>query len=159
MQLCPRFLSCWLGEAPTLRPAPAPPARTLPADLPDTLARAEGLDRSGGYLLLGVLPELDIALYCDNAQVRDTAHLRYGEHFQSFDQEIWSDPTVLPRLTWSDGADGALPGLAVHYLSHQGTFFDGERYHPGLAGEEVVCQWDGTQWTDVHFRSHPIPYS
>ncbi len=153
------------GPAPT----PTPPAEAaapeeadeLPDALPDKLATAEDLTGEGGYLLLGEVPEEDIALYCDNLEERNRAYIRYGEHFQTFDQQVWPDPTVLPELTWDDWDEDGQRELTVKYLRHEGTYFDGEKYEPGLVYEQVVYEWDEAQqtWTDIHFHSSgPVQY-
>lgn len=148
------------GKAPG-RPAPGASARHLsvtPADrapegLPTALATPEDMDGSGGYLLLGEVPEADVALYCENDEARSRACLRYGTHFQAFDQQACPDPTVLPQLLWADWDGDNQPDLTVRYLRHEGVYFDGKDYSPGLVCEEVVYLWEGDHWKDLHFRS------
>lgn len=118
-----------------------------PPELPTALASASDLDGGGGYLLLG--ETADIALYCDNLEERSQAYIRYGDAFQAFRQEAWTDPSVLPELSWSE----ATGELTVKYLRHEGVYFDGETRSLGLVYEMVLYQWDGTRWTDVHFTS------
>lgn len=140
-------------------PTPAPDVeldrKELMEYLPTTLAKMEDIDGSGGYLLIGEIPEADIALYCDNLEDRDMAYIRYGEHFQAFQQKAWMDPTVLPELDWQDWDDDGAMELVVKYLRHEGTFFDGQSASPGLVCEMVVYKWDENQnqWTDIHFYS------
>ncbi len=124
-------------------------------DLPTALAKMEDIDGSGGYLLIGELAEADIALYCDNSEDRDMAYIRYGEHFQAFQQKALIDPTVLPELDWQDWDDDGAMELVVKYLRHEGTYFDGQSASPGLVCEMVVYKWDENQnqWTDIHFYS------
>lgn len=124
-------------------------------DLPTALAKMEDIDGSGGYLLIGEIAEADIALYCDNSEDRDMAYIRYGEHFQAFQQKAWIDPTVLPELDWQDWDDDGAMDLVVKYLWHEGTYFDGQSASPGLVCEMVVYKWDENQnqWTDIHFYS------
>ncbi len=162
---------------PSSAPTPTPPVGSAapeetderPDDLPDELATAEDLTGEGGYLLLGKAyapiacprptpteetPE-EVALYCDNLEERNRVYLQYGEHFQAFEQLAWPDPTVLPELTWDDWDEDGERELTVKYLRHEGTYFDGEKYEPGLVYEQVVYQWDEAQqtWTDIHFHS------
>lgn len=125
----------------------------LPEDLPAVLAAPEDIGGEGAYLLLGELPEEDIALYCDNSSQRQQVYLRCGEHFQAFTENPWPDPTILPELTWTDWDGDGTPDLLVRYLRHEGTYFDGESLSPGLVCQEVVYQWDGQQWNDIHFYS------
>jgi len=132
---------------------PSAPEETVPDGLPDTLASEEDLTGEGGYLLLGEIPEEDIALYCDNLEERNQVYLRYGEHFQSFEQPVWSDPTVLPELSWEDWDEDGQMDLCVKYLRHEGVYFDGEKNTPGLVHEFVVYQWKDGQWIDLHFTS------
>ena len=134
-------------------PADAPDLLSLPDGLPTAPAAPGDLDASGGYLLLGEIPEEDLALYCDNAPERTRAYLRYGESFQAFDQDAWADPTILPELEWADWDEDGTMDLIVKYLRHQGAYFDGTTTLPGLVCEEVVYQWDGSRWTDIHFYS------
>lgn len=124
-------------------------------DLPTALAKMEDMDGSGGYLLIGEIVAADIALYCDNSEDRDMAYIRYGEHFQAFQQKAWIDPTVLPELDWQDWDDDGAMELVVKYLRHEGTYFDGQSASPGLVCEMVVYKWDENQnqWSDIHFYS------
>lgn len=126
---------------------------SLPKDLPGKLATPEDLTGKGGYLLLAEIPEEDIALYCDNLEERNQVYIRYGEHFQAFDQQVWTDPTVLPELTWGDWDEDGKQDLSAKYLWHEGIYFDGEKTSPGLVYEFVVYQWEKEQWTDIHFTS------
>lgn len=125
----------------------------LPENLPDTPATAESLTGEGGYLLLGCLPEADIALYCDNLEERNQVYLRYGEAFQKFEQKVWTDPTVLPELSVQDQDEDGVKEIAVRYLRHEGEYFDGETTSPGLVCEFVIYRWDENKWTDIHFSS------
>jgi len=149
---------------PDTATTPAPPAETtiiplledtssLPKDLPDELATEEELTGKGGYLLLGEIPEEDIAVYCDNLEERRQVYIRYGEHFQAFEQQVWPDPTVLPELIWDDWDEDGREELSVKYLRHEGIYFDGEKTSPGLVYEFVVYQWENEQWRDIHFTS------
>lgn len=133
--------------------APAGDLLPLPEDLPTELAHADDLDGAGGYLLIGQVPEADIALYCDNDQIRSQVYIRFGTHFQAFGQEAWIDPTLLPEVSWTDWDGDGERDLVVDYLRHQGTYFDGTTTSPGIVGEQVVYQWDGSRWTDLHFFS------
>lgn len=146
-----------LEDMQKLTPAPdmEPDRKELMEDLPTTLAKMEDIDGSGGYLLIGEIAEPDIALYCDNSEDRNMAYIRYGEHFQAFQQKAWIDPTVLPELDWQDWDDDGAMELVVKYLWHEGTYFDGQSASPGLVCEMVVYKWDENQnqWTDIHFYS------
>lgn len=125
----------------------------LIGELPTVLATAEDINGNGGYLLIGEIAEADISLYCDNLAERNKAYIRYGKHFQTFEQNVWADATILPELDWTDwDGDGSMD-LVIKYLRHEGTYFDGEASMPGLVCEEVVYQWDGGQWADIHFSS------
>lgn len=115
----------------------------LPENLPKTLADESDLDENGGYLLLGEVPEADIALYCDNAAERNYAYLRCGEHFQAFPEDVWPDPTVLPELAWNEETGE----LTILYYRHQGTYFDGESCSPALVHYEKIYTQEGSQWT------------
>lgn len=124
----------------------------VPEGLPETLASADDLDRNGGYLLIGKITEPEIALYCDNNATRNKVYIRYGEHFQAFDQEAWLDPTVLPELSADTDEEGVLT-LTVKYLRHEGTYFDGETSSPALVCEQVLYRWENDAWTDIHITS------
>ena len=123
------------------------------SSLPSELASAEDLTGNGGYLLIGQVPDEDIGIYCDNAETRDLVYIRYGTHIQSFQQEAWADPTILPRVEWEDWDGDGKKDLVIDYLRHEGEYFDGETTSPGVVGEKVVYQWDGEKWTDIHFSN------
>lgn len=148
---------CVGAAAPASETEPETEELCLPENLPEVLASAGDVDGSGGYLMIGAMPEADIALYCDNLEERNSAYIRYGEHFQRFGQEAWTDPAVLPELDWRDWDEDGTMELVVKYLRHEGTFFDGESVSPGLVYELVVYKWDETRWTDIHFSSGGPP--
>ena len=129
-------------------------AGELPPDLPTALASEADLTGEGGYLLLGEAAEGEIGLYCDNAKERTQVYLRYGTHFQAFSQSgVWTDPDLFPKVAWYDWDGDGAADLVVDYLRYEGVYFDGETASPGIVGEQVVYQWDGAQWTDLHFGS------
>lgn len=122
-----------------------------PDSLPTTLATESDINSEGGYLLLGNIPDENIAIYCDNSKERNRAYIQYGEHFQAFEQKAWEDPTIFPELEWKDWDGDGNMDLIIKYLRHEGTYFDGETSQPGIVYEEVVYQWNGKSWTDIHF--------
>lgn len=124
-----------------------------PSSLPSELASTDDLNYDGGYLLIGEVPEEDIGVYCENVEVRDRVYIRYGTHIQSFQQEAWVDPTILPRVEWKDWDGDGKNELVIDYLRHEGEYFDGETTSPGIVGEQVVYRWDGDKWTDIHFTA------
>lgn len=126
---------------------------TLPDNLPTTLATESDINGEGGYLLLGSIPDENIAIYCDNSEERNQVYIRYGDHFQAFEQKAWEDPTILPELEWTDWDGDGNKDLIVKYLRHEGTYFDGETSQPGIVYEKVVYQWNGESWTDIHFTA------
>lgn len=129
-------------------------AETLDLSLfPSVLASAKDLNGDGGYLLIGEVPEEDIGIYCDNSEIRDRVFIRYKSHIQSFQQDAWVDPTILPKVEWLDWDNDGKDDLVIEYLRHEGEYFDGESTSPGVVGEYVIYQWDGEKWTDVHFYS------
>lgn len=117
------------------------------------MASAEDLNDAGGYLLIGAVPEEDISIYCENAETRDWVYIRYGTHIQSFRQEAWADPTILPRVEWQDWDGDGNNELVVDYLRHEGEYFDGKAASTGVVGERVVYRWDGEKWTELHFSN------
>lgn len=123
----------------------------LPDSLPTILTTESDINGEGGYLLLGNIPDENIAIYCDNSEERHRVYIQYGEHFQAFEQKAWEDPTILPELEWKDWDGDGNMDLIVKYLRHEGTYFDGEASQPGIVYEEVVYQWNGEAWTDIHF--------
>lgn len=123
----------------------------LPDNLPMNLATSLDINGEGGYLLLGNIPDEGIAIYCDNLEERNQVYIQYGEHFQMFEQKAWEDPTILPELDWEDWDEDGNMDLIVKYLRHEGTYFDGKTSSPGTVYEEVVYQWNGACWTDIHF--------
>ena len=124
----------------------------LPNDLPVKLATSSDInDGESRYLLLGKIPNENIAIYCDNSEERNRVYIQYGEHFQMFEQKAWEDPTILPEIAWEDWDEDGNKDLIVKYLRHEGTYFDGETFSKGIVYEEVVYQWNGEYWTDIHF--------
>lgn len=123
----------------------------LPENLPVNLATPSDVDDKGGYLLLGSIPDEKVAIYCTNSEDRNQVFIQYGEHFQMFPQKAWEDPTILPELTWADWDEDGTMDLIIKYLRHEGTYFDGETSSSGTVYEEVIYQWNGEYWTDIHF--------
>lgn len=125
-----------------LRFQPLPEDGDLPAELTDPSLVPEHYD----FNLLAELPEKDIALYRDYGETK--IYLRYGEHFQVFEQDI-SALDMLPEMEetkWNDNF-----AVSVRYRHHDVT---GES--PCVTGETVMYSWCGDHWMDVHLGTDEV---
>ncbi|MDE7246085.1 MAG: hypothetical protein K2O18_19220 [Oscillospiraceae bacterium] len=98
------------------------------------------LSQPDEWVMLAEVPEKEIVLYqhhYNNMKV----YLRYGKHFQEFEQDI-SLLDMVPEAVETEW-EGEY-ALSVFYRHHAGN--------GGITGETAVYSWDGTSWT-----AHPFP--
>ena len=122
----------------------------LPDDLPtEFMDMSRPAEEQGEWLLLAQWPEADIALYRTNSD-DGKVYLRYGEEFQMFEQDL-SRLDMLPEMEKIEHGEGW--GVGVWYKRHEGTYFNGESYEPGVVAEYVAYGREDGYWSENHFGS------
>ena len=128
----------------------------VPADLPTAMMDlSRPAQEQGNWLLLAKVPESDIALY-RSAWDDQHVYLRVtNQCFQAFERDL-SGMELLPTLDlWDTDADLA---VQVLYRRHEGTYFNGTTYEPGIVADPVGYTWSeaGACWTETSVSTRPL---